>query len=470
MLLAATVAGRRLVAAACPLALRAGARPGMALADARAMLRTEPLVADAQPEKDATALLALARWAVRWSPVVSADQPDGLLLDVTGCAHLFGGEKRMMHAMRDSLARLGLTARVAVACTVGAAWAVARFGASAVAGVSPGGERAALSPLPVRALRIPEEAIAGLAEVGVETVGQLLALPRSALPARYGHAILLRIDQTLGAAFEPVDQLAEAVQFSASIDLPGGTTNTEALGLATRDVLADLSRQLARHESGARRVTISLKRIDEHAETVTVETARPTRDAAHLWALLRPRLERVHLGFGIECITAEAGAVSAVAHEQAALPSCAREPRPDERAFWAMVDTVANRIGRDRVRRPALAQSYRPERAVAFVPACAGPRVEPTPALDRPRPPRLLETPQPIEAVALSPDGPVVRFRYGGRWFDAARSIGPERLSGEWWRAREGHRDYFRVQDGYGRWLWIFRDCAGAWFCHGEWV
>lgn len=473
LLLVAMVASRQIVASACAASMRAGVRVGMVLADARALLRQEPVVAAAEPEKDAAGLESLARWAMRWSPIVSSDRPDGIVLDITGCEHLFGGERPLVESLTRGLRRLGLTARAASGSNVGAAWAVARFARTTPTLIEAGREREALAELPVRALRVSEQAIDGLAEVGVERIGQVLALPRSALPARYGQEILRRIDQALGAAFEPVGRVAEEVRIVASVDLPGGTTDHDTLGLAARDVLTDLATQLERRESGARRVVVAFKRLDEGEVSIDLRVSRPTREAPHLWKLLRPKLERLHLGFGIECITAEAAAVSLVPHEQATLGRRACDRGEDDRAFAEMLDTIANRIGREQVRRAERIQSHRPERAARFVPYGTG-QHEPVWSTEGAliRPSRLVEPPVPIEVIALSPDGPVVRLSRGsGEPAAITACLGPERIGGEWWRVRESGRDYFRVQDDSGLWLWIFREThTGSWFIHGEWA
>lgn len=495
VLVVRTVASRQVVSAACEASLRAGVRAGQVLADARALLKSEPMIVEDDPAEDVRRLRALARWAMRWSPVVSADGLDGLLVDISGCEHLFGGELRLVNQMAERLGRLGLTPRAAVASTVGAAWAAARFGGAgrgdgaSVRRVAPGQERAALSPLPVRALRLAPAAVEGLAEVGVERVGQLLALPRSALPARYGVEVLRRLDQALGAADEPVDRLGEQVRYEASVDLPGGTTNLEAVGLATRAVLGDLARQLAGRESGLRRLDVVYTRLDSAAESVLVQVSRATRDAGHLWKLVRPRLERLNMGFGVEGITARASGVGVMVQRQGSMSP--REATGDPAAFSAMLDTIGNRLGPGRVLRAQWLASHRPERASRLVPALNGAGLEgaaelPACAAALPRPSRLFDRPEPVRVVALSPDGPVISVsgRVAGEMVNGGlgggsnergvaivTSIGPERIGGEWWRAREGSRDYFRVQDGGGRWLWLYRESAtGAWFAHGEWA
>lgn len=480
MLLVTTNAGRELVTHASAQALRAGVRLGMTLAHARALLKEAPVVAPCEAENDEAGLRALARYVSRrWSPTVSADPPGGLLCEITGCEHLFGGERRLVRSLIRALASLGVTARTAIAPSVGAAWALARYSHQPHSAIDTGEERRAIAPLPVQALRLSPAVVESLREVGVERIGQLLALPRSALPARYGTEVLLRIDQALGDAFEPVLRIPDEERFSASMTLEGGTTRLESVQLALRATLTDLCGQLEQRELGLRRLTAVVTRLDAQDAELIVQVSRPTREVKHLWTLLCPKTERLNLGSGVEGITLRAELVVRMPHTQRTLDRGRSDSPVDEAGFAAMLDTIGNRIGAAQVKRAMLLQSYRPERAADFVEPAAV-RAWDTArerSLGRPRPSRLLAEPFEIQVMAMSPDGPVLQIsglpdlagRAGNRIITT--SIGPERLGGEWWRRREATRDYFRVQDHDGSWLWIFRDVpSGAWFVHGMWA
>ncbi len=470
-------AQRQLIAHACGASLKAGVRVGMSLAHARALVVSgNQLVAEHEPHKDIAGLHMLARWATRWSPVVSADPPDGLLMDITGCGHLFGGDRGLAAAMGAALTRLRLSSRLAVASTVGAAYATARYAPARLSVIEPGGERVMLESLPITALRLDLKVVESLAELGVVRVDQLLALPRAQLPARYGAAVVRRIDQALGIEPEHIAREVEMPDVRASLELPGGTTQYEAIVSATRLVLGDLARQLERHESGLRQLDAVFNRLDAKTIIITVQVSRPARSAKHLWRLLEPKVERLHLGFGIEGITLVAGRVARVAHRQTTLIDDHRHATHDERASAETLDTIANRIGHDRLYRAVLRESHRPERAAEMVPVYvkgAEPAAhrEPIAMVDRPRPSRLYASPKPVRVVALSPDGPVMMVARDEEDLRIITSIGPERIGGEWWRSREASRDYFRVQDEADRWLWIYRvNRSGAWFVHGEWI
>ncbi len=471
--------GQWIVCGSCEAAHRAGVHAGLTLAHARALLAgREVLIADHDEHADAAALLALARWASRrWSPLVEVDAPDGLLADITGCAHLFAGERGLMEDIAHRVRGLGLTPRAAIASTAGAAWAVARFGEDRSI-IAQGREREALADLPTAALRIDADAIHALAEVGIERIGHLFAVPRASLPARYGPDLLLRLDQALGIATEMVGRTPQGLRVRASLELPGGTTQVESIEAALRLLLDDVASTLERHESGLRILAAAFERLGERSdepERIILRVSRPTRDARHLWSLLRPKLERLNMGFGVERVTLDALGLCRLSHEQRALGDRPADPQRHP-SVWGteddsarVLDTLASRLGRASVLSARLVESHRPERAFRLVPFDERPQRGDAPASPAgPRPSRLIDPPSPAETIALTPDGPVMRVRWRGSEHRILRTIGPERIGPEWWHRREAPRDYFRVQDDRGRWLWMFHE-GSAWFVHGEW-
>lgn len=476
---------QRLVAADI-VSRRAGVVPGMSVAEARALVKSSRVVlAPHIPARDAAALARLARWAERWSPIVEPDPPDGLRLDITGCEHLFQGEARLVRSIVRRLGKLGFTARVAAASTLGVAWAVARFGRATCSCVFDGQEREAIAPLAVNALRVDVETVAGLAEVGVRTIGEILALPRAALPSRYGRTVLDRLDQALGHQPETVFRVAHEAEFTASLDLPGGTTDWESVAAATRAVLDDLCKNLAQHESGLRRLLVRFDRSHDEPVELVVQVTRASRCPKHLWSLLRPRVEGLDMGLGVEAISLHASLVAKIEHEQRGLglglgldsSGGSGEPEHEMRAIAAMLDTIANRLGADRVKRPELLASHRPERAWRLCDVGAQPSIahdDNIAAIARAlcRPTRLFDPPEPASVLAVTPDGPIHRVRWRGEDHAILDCHGPERIGGEWWRMREPSRDYFRVQTQHGLWLWMYQEsrAENAWHVHGAWA
>lgn len=476
---------------------------GMTLAHARALLpdrggpspgggpaapavRIEPF----DPAADDAALESLARWCTRLAPVVAPDPPDGLLMDLSGCERYYRGRRGIVRHIARAIRRLGFHARLAMAPTFGCAWAMARFAPSrtGLVFVPDGCQREAIGPLPIRALRIDEAARQALGEVAVDRIDDLLRLPRSSLPSRFGDHLLLRIDQALGGAIEVITPVRPPDPVEAELLFDGPTTQHEALSLAAREVLDALAARLLERGRGTRRVDVRLIRSDLPPLVLELATSRPTCSAAHLWKLLRPRLERAQLGFGVEGVHARALRLARLRHQQAGLVMAGEnlgihDDEPHRVRLGEMVDALASRLGEHRVLRPQLVESHIPERIVRLAGALHEPgRAAACAAVNSARPSILLPRPEPAEVIALWPDGPPSWIRWRGGEIRIARAAGPERINQEWWRepkasGRPGieasdrvHRDYFAVIGESGEALWLFRRSPGArWFVHGLW-
>ncbi len=497
VLLVRTHAGRRLVASCCDRAHSAGIRCGMTLSNARALLGAAPLhIADFDPQGDHAALCALAQWCHRLTPVVAVDAPDGLLLDMTGFVRLHGSEARMMRSIHTRLRSLGLTLRTACASTQTCAWAVARFATRTCVIVPEGREREALEPLPPAALQFDTQSLARLAEVGVETIAHLLALPREEVTARFGPEPLLQLDRALGAALEVMTPLRSREPVEVTVEFAGPVTDLEAILQAARALLRSFIEALQRQERGVRTLALRARRIDAAPISAAINLSRPSRSASHLWSLLRPRIESMHLGFGLESLTLSARRDAPLPHAQSTLTSAVADdpsPTPSEsgQLLGELIDTLAQRLTPDGLLRLDAVESHIPEAASRLRRASHDNRSQrdhpALPPADRPS--RLFASPRPVQVVALTPDGPPVRLTLDGCTHTVAAAAGPERIVREWWkgevleRLRAGtqqerdfhgaealHRDYFKVQVEDGRWLWIFRAASrNGWFLHGQW-
>jgi len=533
--------GRLMVAAVNRAAGLAGVRPGQTLADARAV---EPdLVAfDADPAADARLLERIAGWALRYTPWTAADGPDGVVMDISGCAHLFGGERGLLADLLGRLERAGFESRAAIADTPAAAWGVARFGPFAPSlttaarksggcvpltvafgarpaspsaprprfavegtpppadkpstskrGRVPGAQRRAgggnglivppahtlpwLDPLPVAALRLPPATVDALSAVGLPRIGDLHAIPRATLTARFGPEPARRLDQALGRLDEPVSPHRPIAPHAARLAFAEAISTPDAIAHAVRRLLEELCRGLSGAQEGARRLELAAHRIDQKLDdapqTLAVGTSRPTRDPAALMRLFAETLERIEPGPGIEVMTLSAPVAGPLGAIQTGL-----DGDGDDTALGELVDRLGNRLGERSVLRLVPRQSWLPERAVAAAPALDAPAPLASWPVDRPRPVRLLSPPEPVEVVAPVPDDPPMLFRWRGavhrvRWAD-----GPERLCPEWWRrANQTNggepRDYYRVEDMDGSRFWLFRlglyqpGVKARWFVHG---
>lgn len=485
--------GREVVVRSCPRSEAAGVRAGMTLAHARALLPLPPANAESDPdtlvqvepsrrERDDTALRAFAEWmARRFSPIVAADPPDGLLIDLTGCDRLFRGERALVRRVLHHTARLGFAARGAVAPTIGAAWALARYAESEdfFLSVEASSLCERLAPLSVAGLRIESDIQLALAEVAIDRIGHLYDLPRASLPSRFGPDLLLRLDQALGRSLETIDPVRPVEPPRVERLFAGPTTQTEAITLTVRELLDELQRELLRRESGVERLTLELERSDLDPWRTTINLSRPSREPGHLWSLLRTRVETAPLGFGVEGITLVANRTGRIRHEQSAserLGDHQTRGRSRNRHWGEFVDTVVGRLGPDRVTRMEMIERHRPERSFRFAPWTTPARLHPpdrpptTPAADRPS--ELFSRAEPIEVMAKTPDGPILQFRRRDEVVAIRHTIGPERLGGEWWRhAEEATRDYFKALDDRGRWWWLYREVeTRRWFAHGVWT
>ncbi len=474
LLLVASDRGRQIIRAANAAALAQGLTPGLALADARAAV-PDVAVAPFDPDGDAACLDWLARGATRWSPLVRPCPPHGLLIDISGCAHLFGGEASLVADAVTRLARLGFSAQPALAATPAAAMALARFG----------GER--VDDLPLAALSDLESVQIALRRAGLRRVGEVARLPRSAIASRFGEALLAALDQLLEAAPAPLDPLLPAAPVVAQRRFAQPVASHDAVRAALQKLLLALQVKLTALGKGGRRFALALYRADGHVAEVAVETAAPQRDVAVLLRLFDERIAALNdpldPGFGYDLMRLAVPDTAPLAEAQLGLDGGALA----ETQLTALVDRLSARLGRGRLKRLARADSHIPEQASFALPLDGGEdgggggggEAWPLPEVGEPplRPIRLFDPPQPIEVLAEVPDGPPRRFRWRARVHDVTAHEGPERIAAEWWRRKDGAgltRDYWRVEDGEGRRYWLFRHglyeretAAPRWYIHG---
>ena len=488
---------------------------GDGITDARAKARGLQ-VRDADPAADAAALARLSLWATRYSPSAApfgpAEGADGLFLDVEGAAHLFGGgtdcgEAALVRDLRRRLAAFGLPARVALAGTPGASWAMAHFGDKAVALVPQGKEEAALRPLPVEALRLDAATRTSLRRLGLKKIGDVLDQPRAPLSRRFGAALVLRLDQALGLSAEPIRWIAPPPAYGAARQFLDPLSATGGIVGIARRLFEEMGPALEQDGVGARTLRLTLYRVDGETFSVDLGLAAPTRDPSYVERLFALRLERlagaIDPGFGFDTIRLDAVTIESLQPRQGTLAPSGEEAGADGRGT-ALIDGFAQRLGPDGLRQLWPAASHTPERASAALDAAAG-RPEwpaaggthhsdaethhhggnPNDAADHhdddhddapPRPSLLLPRAEPAEVVALVPDGPPRRFRWREGVHRVVHAQGPERIAPEWWRREEPQptRDYFLVEDEGGRRFWLFREgllgretAEPRWFVHG---
>jgi len=466
--------GRRLLAAVNPAAASAGLAPGMPLADALSFfpgLATAP----AEPAEDTAALRRLAEWCGRYSPWTAPDGADGVRIEITGSAHLWGGEAALAADLATRLDRRHIAGHIAIADTLGAAWAMARFAKTPII-LPPGDCRTALAPLSVEALRLDSAIAQGLRRVGLKRVGDLAAMPRDALTSRFGEMVVRRLDQAQGDLPEPLSPLGEAPTRRVRLSFAEPIADPADLLRATERLVEDLVPRLAQEGTGARRLDLGFHRVDGRVERIRLGTARPSRDPRHIVALFKERVDTIDPGLGIEDVILAAFTVEPLPPEQIELTGGA----PGERTggIAPLLDRLGNRLGLAAVSRLEPRESHIPERASGRAPV-SNPRAPVAQAPDKPpRPIRLFDPPEPVEAFWLLPDDPPFRFAWRRRRHRVTRADGPERIAEEWWQpegssADDAIRDYYRVENEEGRRFWLFRagfhsgDHKPRWFVHG---
>ncbi len=493
-----------------------GLRPGMLLADARALCPALTAM-PADPAADQAALSRLALWAQRYTPQAATDGPDGLILDITGCAHLCGGEDGLLADLGSRLTRAGLTHHLGLGDGAAAAWGWARYRPAGTAPLLPTGTRAwpALLSLPLAALRLDAGLQADLARVGLRSVGDVQRQPRAGLVARYGTGPVRRLDRILSIAAEPVAPQAAPPQWQVRRAFAEPIATREAIEGAVLSLLRDLSARLEAAGRGARRLVLTCFRTDASSQDLPIGTARPLRDPPSLLKLFWERFDQVDPGFGIEMMELTATGTDMFTGEQAGLAVGGG----DAFALSGLLDRLVNRLGEDQVGRPVPRDTHRPEQVMELAgemeggdchsltlpsltawappsPTVVGEGLEfrPSPALregegqnnaptkpwpkpqpQRPAPSRprtwRMEGTRPL--LLLHPPEPVQMGQglvWRGRHLSVDWMEGPERIRPDWWRARTGPtRDYYRAQLSDGRRFWLFRtaDERGAWYLHG---
>ena len=461
------------ITAANDAGLAAGARVGMLLADARALCPDLAAV-PADPAGDLAALEKLALWAQRWGPWSALDPPDGLLVDVTGAAHLFGGEDALLADVTRAFAARGLTARAALAPTAGAAWALSHYARPRAILAPDDDPLRQLGDLPVAALRLDDDVLTVLRRLGIKRLGELAgvsgagddptaeAAARDALRRRFrNHRSpaanpLLRLDQLLGRVPEPLLPVIERPMPLVQRRLMEPLRHRNLLDRVVEDLAADMVRALEARGEGARRLELALWRVDGEVLSRRIELAAATREASHITRLFAARLDDVEAGFGIEAVQLRASWSEPLSLSQADLDAAAEDHGT---ALAACIDRLTVRLGPKAVTRPVARASHIPERAQGWQPPLAAVPPSQGALAFHSRPLKLLDRAEPIAVLYASPDGVPQRFRWRGNVREVSRVEGPERIAPEWWRERSTARlrDYYRIEDEAGRRYWIYR-------------
>ena len=467
-----------------------GLQPGLPLADARARF-PQLQVIEAEPQHDHALLETIADWCLRYTPLTALSEAGSIMLDITGCAHLFGGEVELRADLCARLKRQGFAVKAAIASTVGVAWAAAHHSRYSL--VPEGREAEFLSSLPLSALRLPQNTLDALERVGLKSIADVQSRPRAPLTARFGPDLLARLGQALGELQEPISPRLPLPVYSAERRFAEPISREEDIRAVSLSLISKLCESLQKQGEGALHMRLTLFRADGAVKVLDAAFGRATREQRLLQEVLMRRLEAVadefDPGFGFDCLIVSIGKAGRC--DQSANSFLNEQTAPDLTPF---IDAMSARLGKSHVQRLMIHDTHVPEAAQAWVAAqgmaqnLAQNLVQNTgldlnwntymPDEGEPptRPIRLFANPEPVETLASVPDGPPIRFRWRRVLHEVARADGPERIACPWWRDEQGQaltRDYYRVEDKQGRRFWLFRHGlyqdhqAPRWYMHG---
>jgi protein ImuB len=459
--------GRMVITAASSTAEMKGINSGMVLADARAII-PDLEVLDDKPDLPGKLLKRLAEWCIRFTPVVAIDPPDGLLLDATGCPHLWSGDQSYLAEIVKKLNARGYDVRAAMADTLGVAWAVGRFGKEPLVAES-GLNIEALLPLPPEALRLEADTAGRLHKLGLHQIGQFISMPRSSLRRRFGQHFIKRLDMALGREEEVIEPVQLVQPYQERLPCLEPIVTATGIEIALNQLLKILCLRLRQEQKGLRAAVFKGYRVDGKVEQVEIGTNRPSHNVNHLFKLFEIKLPTIEPALGIELFVLEAPKVE--------------DHYPHQEKMWEgsgglddirlseLIDHLAGKIGMQAIHRYVPDEHYWPERSLKPASSLQE-KLTTAWQVDKLRPLQLLPIPERIEVTAPIPDYPPMLFRYKGKLHKIIKADGPERIEQEWWLQQGQHRDYYRVEDEEGHRYWLFRlghyhDETHQWYLHG---
>ncbi|MBL7684274.1 MAG: DNA polymerase Y family protein [Flavipsychrobacter sp.] len=465
--LAAPERGRMVVKAVSQNAHERGIYPEMVVADCRAIYPTLKVI-DEIPGKAEQLLTALAEWCLRYTPVAAIDLPDGVLLDVSGCPHLWGGEQAYLKDIFTKLEAYGYDVRIAIADTIGAAWALSRYGNKASI-VKSGQQLGAILQLTPSALRIDASIADRLSKLGLYTIQSFIKMPRSALRRRFGQSLLMRLDQALGQEMEILEPVKPIQPYQERLPCLEPIRTATGIEIALKQLLEKLCQRLAKEELGLRTCIFKCYRMDGNIQQIGIGTNRASRNVEHLFKLFEIKIATLEPDLGFEVFILEAPKVETISTAQDALWNS--EGNHDQVAIAELLDKLAGKVSMDAIHRYLPAEHYWPERSITTAISL---EEKPTTnwRTDLPRPIQLLPNPELIEVTVQLPDYPPMLFKYKGKLHHVKKADGPERIEQEWWIAQDLYRDYYCIEDETGARYWLFRlghyaNGEPKWFIHG---
>ena len=462
---AAPQRGRMIIKASSVPAVSLGIRPGMAAADARA-LQPDLLVLPDKLGLEEKLLQGLAEWCLRYTPVVALNLPDGLILEISGCPHLWGGEEPYLESITSTLKSKGYHARAAIAETIGCAWAMTRYGKSTI--IAPANQREAILALPPVALRFEAQTLDRMDKLGFSRIGQFIDIPTPTLRRRFGEATLFRLGQALGTAHESLEPIIPQEPYVERLPCMEPILTANGIKIALAELLKTICLRLSKEKKGMRKGIFRGHRMDGKIEEISIGTNMPSYNPEHLFRLFALKIPTIEPDLGIELFEMEALLVEKISETQ---ESFWHSTGNDVTALAELLDKMAGKMGQHTIHRYLPQEQHWPEHSIKVTQS-----LEDRPSsewkTDRVRPLHLLTAPEPIEVMVPLPDYPPLHFRYRGEILKIAKADGPERIEQEWWLQSGPPRDYYTVEDESGKRYWLFRlglygKGDPEWFLHG---
>jgi protein ImuB len=459
--------GKLIITATNQNAEQKGISSGTPLADARAVI-PDLVAMEHKPLLIIKVLTRLAEWCIRFTPTVAIDPPNGLILDATGCSHLWGGDTIYIETISEKLNARGYGVRIAMADTMGAAWAIARF--SKDARVIPEGKHPeALRSLPTQSLRLEPEVSERLYKLGLHNIQHVLNLPRPSLRKRFGQHLLQQLDKALGNEMEWIEPLQPIEPYQERLPSLEPIVTEAGIKIALHQLITLLCTRLQQEQKGLRMATFKGYRVDGKVEQIEIGTSRPSNNVTHLSKLFELKLSKIEPAWGIELFVMAAWKVEDHHPQQETMWT--PPTGVDDQRITELVDRIAGKLGMNTIHRYAPAEHHWPERSFTGTTSLNEKLISAWPE-HKLRPLQLLPTPQRIEVTAPIPDYPPMLFRHQGKIHTIVKADGPERIEQEWWLQQGQHRDYYQVEDETGNRYWLFRlghyqDKTVHWFLHG---
>jgi protein ImuB len=468
--LSSLVNGKKIITAANAMAMKHGMSTQMVIADARAII-PDLQMQDDQPELWPKLLKRLAEWCIIFTPISSVDLPDGIILDATGCPHLWGGEEGYLEAIVNKLSTRGYDVKAAIADTPGLAWAVARYGMAKhvkAMTITQGRHVEAMLPLPVEALRQEPQVVEQLHKLGLHRVEQLIAIPRASLRRRFGQQLLNQLDLITGRKEPVISPVLSIEPYHERLPCMEPIVTAGGIEVALDQLLRKLCHRLREDQKGLRYAVFKGYRVDGKVEMVEIGTSRPSHHVAHLLKLFGLKISSMQPEMGFELFTLEASKVED--HFPTQSKMWEKSGGLEDDRVSELLDSLIAKFGVQPTRY-LQDEHYWPERSIKVALSLQEKPATPW-RTERQRPLLLLANPEKIEVTAPIPDYPPMLFQLKGKLHRIVKADGPERIEQEWWLQQGQHRDYYRVEDEHGRRYWLFRlghyhDKKFQWFIHG---